>query len=149
MNNLYNPADVERILNRIEKLSPHAEAQWGKMSVSQMLAHCNLMLEAATGKKFPRRKMIGRIVSPFVKSKIFSEKPMGKNLPTDRRFVVKDEREFSTEKKKILNLIKDFYEGGPNKCTKHPHPFFGKLSPDEWAVSQWKHLDHHLRQFGS
>jgi len=37
---------------------------------------------------------------------------------------------------------------GPAGCTKHPHSFFGKLTPEEWAILSYKHLDHHLRQFG-
>jgi hypothetical protein len=45
-------------------------------------------------------------------------------------------------------MVKSFYDNGPEKCTKHPHPYFGKLSPEEWAILKWKHYDHHLRQFG-
>jgi hypothetical protein len=45
-------------------------------------------------------------------------------------------------------LIKQFFEGGPTKCTTNPHSFFGQLTPEEWAIAQWKHFDHHLRQFG-
>ncbi len=29
-----------------------------------------------------------------------------------------------------------------------PHPVFGRLSVDDWGRLSWKHLDHHLRQFG-
>lgn len=29
------------------------------------------------------------------------------------------------------------------------HPAFGPLSPQEWARLGWKHLDHHLVQFGA
>jgi hypothetical protein len=28
------------------------------------------------------------------------------------------------------------------------HPMFGKMTADQWGRSMWKHLDHHLRQFG-
>ena len=42
-----------------------------------------------------------------------------------------------------------FVNGGPRVCTTHPHPFFGRLTPAEWAIQQYKHLDHHLRQFGA
>ncbi|MDZ4803510.1 MAG: DUF1569 domain-containing protein [Candidatus Eisenbacteria bacterium] len=30
-----------------------------------------------------------------------------------------------------------------------PNPIFGNLSVDEWGKLSWKHLDHHLRQFGA
>ncbi|WP_410479057.1 DUF1569 domain-containing protein [Pedobacter psychrodurus] len=37
----------------------------------------------------------------------------------------------------------------PAKCTRYPQAFFGPLTPEEWALMQWKHFDHHLRQFGN
>ena len=45
-------------------------------------------------------------------------------------------------------LIDRFAAAGPKGCTTHPHSFFGPLTPDEWAILMYKHLDHHLRQFG-
>jgi hypothetical protein len=46
-------------------------------------------------------------------------------------------------------LIDRFAAAGPQGCTTHPHAFFGSLTPDEWAILMYKHLDHHLRQFGA
>jgi hypothetical protein len=91
---------------------------------------------------------IGRILSPFIKSILTNEKPFQKNTPTDRTFVYTDQRNFDQEKVKLQNIIKEFAEGGKDKCTTHPHSFFGKLTPNEWGVGMYKHLDHHLRQFG-
>ena len=28
------------------------------------------------------------------------------------------------------------------------HPVFGKMSPTDWGVLGYKHIDHHLKQFG-
>jgi hypothetical protein len=62
--------------------------------------------------------------------------------------VVQDERDLATERLRLLSLIDQFSSAGPQKCTTHPHSFFGRLTPQEWAVLMYKHLDHHLRQFG-
>lgn len=147
MNNLFNHKDVSEILARIDRLTPTSQRQWGKMNVGQMLAHLNTSLETAMGLNLPKRLFIGRILGPFVKPNYLSEKPLGKNAPTDKFYIFTDNREFEKEKAKAIELLKQFFEGGSAKCTTNPHSFFGKLTPDEWALSQWKHFDHHLRQF--
>ena len=113
-----------------------------------MLAHCNEVLETAMGKNFPKRIFIGRILSPFMKAKFLSESEFPKNTPTDGIYLIADKRQFEKEKARSIQLINTFYEGGSSKCTTHPHPFFGKFTPEQWAIYEWKHFDHHLRQFG-
>ena len=148
MNNLFNQSDISQILERIERLTPDSQRQWGKMNVAQMLAHCNKSLETAMGQNFIKRLFIGRIISPFMRPRVLGEKPFGKNSPTDKTYIFKDDLKFEEEKLTTIASIKKFFEGGPSECTTYPHPFFGKFTPEEWAIFQWKHLDHHLRQFG-
>jgi hypothetical protein len=38
--NLFEPAVYTEITERVNRLSPESQRQWGKMTVSQMLAHC-------------------------------------------------------------------------------------------------------------
>jgi hypothetical protein len=148
MNNLFNQPDVSEILQRIEKLTPGSKRLWGKMNVAQMLAHCNISMETAMGKNSIKRVFIGRIIGTLIKPKVLSEKPFGKNSPTDKSYVFTGLLNFEEEKAKTLVSVKAFFEGGPAGCTTYPHPFFGNFTPEQWAVFQWKHLDHHLRQFG-
>jgi hypothetical protein len=148
MKNLFNQADVSEIVSRIEKLEPNSKQLWGKMNVDQMLAHCTISMETAMGINVIPRVFIGRIIGPLMRSGVLSDKPFGKNSPTDKSYVLKGNFNFQDEKLKTIAAIKKFYESGPSKVTKHPHPFFGHFTPEEWAVFQWKHLDHHLRQFG-
>ena len=149
MNNLYNQTDFNGILKRLDNLQPNAVRQWGKMDVAQMLAHVNISLETAMGLNFPKRMFIGKIIGGFLKKKYLNDKPMDKNSPTDKNYVFTDKKEFEKEKAKAIQLVGQFYENGPGKCTKHPHSFFGSFTPEEWAILQWKHFDHHLRQFGA
>lgn len=150
MNNLFNQLDVLGILTRIEKLSPDAERQWGKMNVNQMLAHCNASLETAMGLHFSKRLgFVGRFFGKLLKPTYFSEKPFPKNGTTDQSYIITGNPNFEVEKAKVIRQITQFSEGGPAKCTKHPQAFFGPLTPEEWAIMQWKHFDHHLRQFGA
>ena len=78
---------------------------------------------------------------------IVNEKPMPHNSATDKSLVVRDERDFVLESQRLRELIDRFAAGGPGVCTKHPHFFFGPLTPAEWAALMYQHLDHHLRQF--
>ena len=148
MKNLFNPADANEILTRIEKLTPETQRLWGKMDVAQMLAHCSILLRIARGLNKPKRSVLGILLGWAVKDKFFGEKPHPKNSPTGSNLIVTDSKKFEEEKEKLINHIKTFAAGGPEACTKHPNPFFGKLTPEEWARGQYKHLDHHLQQFG-
>ena len=57
------------------------------------------------------------------------------------------DKDFAKEMEQTLNLMKKFYDGGLSIASIHPHPFFGKLTPEQWGMSQYKHFDHHLKQF--
>jgi hypothetical protein len=148
MKSLYEQNTLAEIVNRLNNLQPDSPRQWGKMEPAQMMAHCTVLLEVATAQRFPPRVFIGRIIGPFLKSVLSSEEPLRKNTPTGKSYIVADHRDFEQEKERLINLMQQFQQGGEAKCTTHPHSFFGKLTPKEWGTGMYKHLDHHLRQFG-
>jgi hypothetical protein len=150
MKNLYEAAATEEVKQRIMRLGPRSERQWGKMNAAQAVAHCSAAMEWAVGDVRPPRMFLGRILGPMVKSKVLGdEKPMGRNAPTTKSLVVEDERELGAEQKRLCALIDRFSAAGPKGCSTHPHAFFGPLTPEEWSTLMYKHLDHHLRQFGA
>ena len=150
MENLYEPAKVENLKQRIGKLTLSSQRQWGTMTASQALAHCSAAMEMATGDSLPPRMFIGRILAPLVKNRaIHSAEPLKRNTPTAKDLVIKDDRDLAQEQQRLCQLINRFAAAGPQGCTKHPHTFFGPLTPEEWATLMYKHLDHHLRQFGA
>lgn len=149
MKSLFEKEAAKEILQRIDKLNASSQRQWGKMDVAQMLAHCSATLKVATGDKSPPRMFIGKIVGSFFKSSFYDDKPLTKNGPTDKSFIISDLRDFEKEKANLKEIIERFANGGAEKCTIHPHSFFGKLTPGQWSMGMYKHLDHHLRQFGA
>ena len=149
MKNLYQPEAVDEVLSRIDKLHPATQRQWGKMDVAQMMAHCAAALDMATGELILPRMLIGRLIGRFVKPIYSNDKPFSRGNPTDPKLVVADSRDFAFEREQLKVKIRQFHEGGEAKCTRHPHPFFGALTPREWGTGMYKHLDHHLRQFGA
>jgi len=148
MKNLFEKDATDEILTRIDRLQPAAQRQWGKMDVAQMMAHCSAALDMAAGKNNPPRMLIGRLLGSFVKPIFTNEKPFSQNNPTDKTLVVSDVRDFQREQENLKACVRHFNEGGEANCTRHPHPFFGSLTPYAWSRGMYKHLDHHLRQFG-
>ncbi len=149
MRTLFEKEAVDEICGRIDKLQPAVQKQWGKMNVAQMMAHCSGALDMASGKTKLPRIFIGRILGPLVKPVYTSEKPFSRDNPTAKELVISDERDFAREQDLLKRKIQEFHQGGEPKCTTHPHPFFGSLTPYEWSRGMYKHLDHHLRQFGA
>lgn len=148
MQSLFEPAARENVNARLGKLQPGSPRQWGKMSASQMLAHCANALEVASGDKPRKQALIGRIFGPLARKKMLGEEPFGKNSPTDPTFVIRDERDFEGEKSRLRGVLDRFCDRGPDHAGKQTHSFLGRMSGDEWGVLMYKHLDHHFRQFG-
>jgi hypothetical protein len=148
MKNLFEPAALDQLEDRLKQLTPESERQWGKMNAPRMLAHCAIWMEMASGQTFPPRNWIGYIFGPLAKRSVLNDEPIRRNMPSDKNFIVSEERDFASERERLKASIERFATGGPEKCTKHPHSFFGPMTPYEWATLAYKHLDHHFRQFG-
>jgi len=149
MKHLFEPAVVAETRQRLARLRPDSPRQWGKMTPAQMLAHCTTAVDMALGRSTPPRIFLGRIFGPFAKrSMLVRGEPMRRNSPTAREMKIVDDRDFDTEARRLMGAIDEFAAGGPDKCTTHPHLFFGPLTPIEWATLMYQHLDHHFRQFG-
>jgi hypothetical protein len=148
MKSLYDKTVCDELVNRIDQLSAESKALWGKMNVTQMLAHTAAGMDMASGRLNIDRVFMGKLIGGFLKSFYTSDKPFNKNTPTAAELVRADASDFEKEKDNLKTLMKAFSEGGIEKCTTHPHPFFGKLKPEDWGIGIYKHTDHHLRQFG-
>lgn len=147
--NLFDKEAYDEVLLRLNKLSPDSQRMWGKMNVAQMLAHCKEAFKVPLSKKpLPKMLPLG-LIGPLFKKKLYSNKPWSHGLPTAPNFIIKDERDFEKEKSELLELIHIFYSSGPTGAGLYPHPVFGKFSSEQWGKAMWKHLDHHLRQFGA
>ncbi|MEO6632501.1 MAG: DUF1569 domain-containing protein [Mucilaginibacter sp.] len=148
MDSIFNPATVELFIARINKLTPSTPALWGKMNVSQMLAHCQVPIQVAIGDIVTKGGLIALLFGRMAKKKLVNDAPFERNLPTMKEAKIADVRDFEKEKAALIVLVKKF-EAGPGVLIKGRHPFFGPLTIDEWSTLQCKHLDHHLRQFGA
>ena len=145
---IFDAADRQRILARLGELLPQGVRQWGKMDPAQMLAHCAVAIELPLGNPARKQLLIGKLFAPLVRRKYLGDAPFPKSSPTDPAFLVGDRRNFASEKARLLSVLARFVERGPEAANGTVHTFFGRMSGAEWGRLIYKHLDHHLRQFG-
>jgi hypothetical protein len=147
--NIFTPEVGDQVIDRIQKLTPQSQPLWGKMNVAQMLAHCNVTYELSLENKHPRPSAFARfLLKTFVKKTVVSETPYLKNTRTAPVFLVVDTREFETEKERLIQYIRKVYHMGASAFEGKMSHSFGPLTSTEYNNMFYKHLDHHLGQFG-
>ncbi|WJM10572.1 DUF1569 domain-containing protein [Paenibacillus polymyxa] len=148
MKSIFDTINAAEITERMDQLSENSIPKWGTMQVSQMLAHCSVFHDIPLGNAFPPRGLLGRLIGRFAKPMFYNDKPLPHNMSTIPTIIIDDQRQFLAEKEKLEQQINIFQQGASGKFSRHPHPFFGKLTAEQWGKGIYKHLDHHLKQFG-
>ena len=146
MKSLFTDDAFNEITARLNNLSENSKRQWGKMTPGQMAHHCQLPLNIILEKKNLNLKP-NWLVNLFFKKSMYSDKPWRKNLPTAPGFKETKPRDFTTEKAALQSLLAEFGTQRDRNNWK-PHPSFGKFTKEQYGKMQYKHLDHHFRQFG-
>ncbi len=146
---IFSKKVADEIVQRINNLTPSSQPKWGKMNVSQMLAHCNVTYEMLYENKHPAPKgLMKLILKLFIKKAVVSETPYKHNSGTAPAFLITTEKEFATEKARLIAYITRTQQlGGASFNNKESHSF-GPLTTTEWNNMFYKHLNHHLSQFG-
>lgn len=146
MKSLFESNAYAEIKNRMANLSDDSERQWGKMTAGQMLHHCqgpfNIMLEKNDYGMKPN--LFAKL---FFKRMLYNDSPFRKNLPTAKFLKVSESKDFNIEKRNLTTLFEEF-EAQREREEWNPHPGFGYFTKQQWGQMQYKHLDHHLKQFG-
>ena len=149
MKDIFSKEVTEEVINRIEKLTANSQPNWGKMSVAQMLAHCCVTYEMVYTDKHPKPNAFAKyMLKLFVKKIVVSEKPYTKNGRTAPQFLITNEKVIETEKKRLMDYIQQTQQLGRAHFNGKESHSFGKLTAQEWNNMFYKHLDHHLTQFG-
>lgn len=150
MKTIRNSADRQQLIDRLSKLSGRETPVWGKMTAEQMMSHLVQAGELPFEASVPDRStFIGRTI---IKPLILYVLPMPKEVKVSPEMNQQEkgrpplgfdiDRELLyTSIEKLATLPTD------RKCL--DHPFFGKMSAKEWSVIAYKHIDHHLEQFGA
>jgi hypothetical protein len=144
--------DVRSSLSfRILLLTHRTERRWGTMNAGQMLRHVAVGMEQALGKQkdVDASNILLRTVGRIAILRILPKFPRG--LPTSdamrQTATASDPSEFESDRERVLALLEE--QGAwPRERHMPDHPALGPLTHAERGILTWKHLDHHLRQFG-
>jgi hypothetical protein len=150
MKNLLDKDAQVEIVARIHRLDIHAQRLWGKMEPDQMLAHCTKPFEMVNSNTPVKMILMGRILTllPGFKARYYNDVPWQHNLPTAPDFVITEKKDLEKEKAGLIAAIEQFVATAPTRTVLQVHPLFGKLTNEQWGKGLYKHVDHHLRQFG-
>lgn len=147
--NIFSKEISQGMIERINQLSPNAQPLWGKMNVPQMFAHCCVSYEMIYTDKHPKPGFfMGFILKNFLKKMVVSPKPYAKNSKTAPAFLISDDKDFEAEKERLINYIRETEVLGSYIFDGKKSHSFGPLTANEWNNMLYKHLDHHLKQFG-
>ena len=149
MSTLAEPAIVALCRRRIHRLHPNSPAKWGRMTAPQMICHLSDSFRVAMGEKYasPATSVLYRTLVKWIALRTPLKWPP--NVPT--RPELEQGRggtppaEWESDRDELLELINAF----AGRKTFAPHPAFGKLSQRDWLIWGYRHVDHHLRQFGA
>lgn len=148
MNSIYDKASNDSMIARINKLTPESKALWGKMNAAQMCRHCAIAIDIAFGKGDLKVNFLMKLLGKMLKKKVFYGGEMGKNSPTAKEFIITEDLDLEKTKAELITNFSRFASEGKSVIKTMNHPFWGKMTYEDWDALMWKHTDHHLKQFG-
>jgi hypothetical protein len=147
--NIFTQEVTRKLNQRLHKITHETQPTWGKMNAGQMLAHCNVTYEMAIEEKHAKAKGLKKLIlTKFVKPIVTGEKPYKKNSRTAPEFLVSDKQDFDLQMKRIKDYLSKTVELGTPHFEGKMSNSFGNLKAIEWNNMFYKHLNHHLIQFG-
>ncbi len=148
MKTLWNPDSRTALIARINRLTPEIRPLWGRMNANEMVAHVTQGMRMGLGELETKpRKTIFRYWP--LKHLFVYWIPFPKSAPAPREVVTRG-KELAEWNNGVAELRATFdrFAGRELNAMWPVHPVFGELSGKAWGALGWRHLDHHLRQFG-
>ncbi len=140
--------NLDHFIQRTDKIQEKSSANWGKMDAAQMFQHLNKSVQSLFEENKVKRMFLGRIIGKLIlKKAIKDKKPISKNSPTAPSFVSDNSVDFNKEKNTWKMYLEKFAKLTESDLEGKIHPFFGKMTGNQWNVLIYKHVDHHLKQF--
>ncbi len=146
MKTLFDPETHREVLDRLGRLTPETPRRWGKMSAGKMICHLADHLRTALGDLDAGRGG-GPMTWAPVQWFAIEVMPWPRGLPTAPVMLTTESSDFAQDVAELEGVIERFVERGPEGAFE-PHPLLGALSGAQWGRLAYRHLDHHLRQFG-
>ncbi|HEY3835447.1 MAG TPA: DinB family protein [Bryobacteraceae bacterium] len=148
MSTLADPDSARACCDRLARLEPATARRWGRMTAHQMVCHLYDSFQVALG-----RRQVSPAASPLPRKwvkwiALRSSLPWAHNVPT--RPEIKQglggtaPANWDQDRENVRQMILTF----ASNCRPGTHPMFGPMTETDWHIWAWRHVDHHLRQFG-
>lgn len=145
---LYDPQVYQDCITRLQQLTADTPAHWGRMDAAQMLAHCSEIMEVANGKELKNTPLLAKLFKGYIRKMVVGDKPYAKGTQTHPQYRQHSPRNFEEEKSRLQAAMEQFFHMDKEAAANLKHGLFGNMTLEERGWSSFKHLDHHLRQFG-
>ena len=147
--NIFTREETDKIIERINKLTAASQPNWGTMSVAQMLAHSNVTYEMIYDNIHKKPNAFLKFILKFmIKNKVGGETLYERNSRTAPQFIIKETKDFNVEKQTLVDYLNKTQQLGEAYFDNKESHSFGPLNKTEWNNMLYKHLNHHLTQFG-
>jgi hypothetical protein len=143
--NLFDDAVFRDLVARVKAVQSNDQRKWGTMTAGQMMAHCAEVIDVANGKNLRGTPFIIRMIGGFIKKVVLNDKPYPQGVRTHPQYVVEGDKDIEKQRQRLLASMEALRE---NPADHFQHDLFGKMTREEVGWGMYKHLDHHLRQFG-
>ena len=143
---LADPAGRRQLLDRLGRLRREAQPLWGRMTAAQMLAHLTDWMSMASG-DLPVAAKPAILRHAPIKQLVIYWLPFPKGVPTAPELLARTPSQWDVERASLRERIESF-ETLFRKSHWPDHPVFGTMTARSWGVLGYRHMDHHLRQFG-
>jgi Protein of unknown function (DUF1569) len=147
MKSIWQEETRRELHDRMARLAWDRRAEWGRFTAPKMVCHLADSLRMAVGdlKVAPKKSPIRY---PPLKQLIVYLAPFPKGVPTAPELLAREPREWTDDVADVQSLLG---RAAASRTTDAwpDHPVFGTLSKRAWGVLIYRHMDHHLRQFGA
>ncbi len=146
MKTLWDNGTRKELKERLGRLQYDARPRWGKMNAPLMVAHLCYSFKMAMGELEVKSKKLPLRYSPL-KEFVIYVLPFPKGAPTAPELLPEDTGDWAEGLADLRSRLEALAARDP-KGKWPEHPAFGKLSHKQWGVLGYRHVDHHLKQFG-
>lgn len=147
MKSIWHDEARQELHDRVERVTWDAPAVWGRFTPPTMICHLADSLKMAMGdlKVAPKHLPIRY---PPLKQLIIYVAPFPRSAPTAPELLTRAPQEWANDVADVQALL-DRAASSRTTDSWPEHPAFGELSKRAWGVLIYRHMDHHLKQFGA
>ncbi|MDP9348019.1 MAG: hypothetical protein M3P24_02590 [Gemmatimonadota bacterium] len=143
---LWDPESVTDVQNRLDRLTPDLQPRWGRLAPHAMVCHLSDALRITLGEISPS-PIRSPLRYPPLKWLAVYALPMPRGVKSPDGFFTTPTTEWDADRAQLVELL-GRSAARPAEGPWGVSPLFGTLSKRQWGILNFKHTDHHLRQFG-